>query len=123
MGGHGPHMMPAPSIFQKHSFFRNDPKNLTKVENFKKKFCILGNHFIRLLYSILSTSFDTFCKSYNCSIGENWLQYLLLSQLQNPAYESMRVNTKLQILSFKDEFPWFSGNLYFSISEIQQVPG
>ena len=53
IGGHGPHMMPAPSIFQKHSFFRNDPKNLTKVENFKKKFYILGNYFIGLLYGIL----------------------------------------------------------------------
>ena len=52
MGGHGPHMIPAPPIFQKHHFFKNDPKNLTKDENFKK-ICILSNHFIGLLYDIL----------------------------------------------------------------------
>ena len=47
-----PHLMPAPPVFQQYYFFKNDPKNLTKVENFKKN-CILGNHFIGVLYGIL----------------------------------------------------------------------
>ncbi len=29
--------MPALPVFQQYYFFKNDPKNLTKVENFKKK--------------------------------------------------------------------------------------
>ena len=41
MGGHDPHLMLAPPIFQKYYFFKNDPKNLTKVENFKKYFAFL----------------------------------------------------------------------------------
>ena len=33
MGGHGPRFKPAMPIFQKHCFFKNGPKTLTKVEN------------------------------------------------------------------------------------------
>ena len=41
MGGHNPHLISAMPFFLKHYFFKNDPKNLTKVENFKNKFAFL----------------------------------------------------------------------------------
>ena len=49
-----PHLMPATPIFEKHYFFKNGPKKVTKVENFKKIFCLFGNRFIGFLYGILN---------------------------------------------------------------------
>ena len=40
-------------IFQKHCFFKNGPKNVTKVEKFNFFVCVLSNHFIGLFNGIL----------------------------------------------------------------------
>ena len=50
--GMTPHLMPATPIFEKHYFFKNGPKNVTKVENLNF-FCILGINFIGLFDDIL----------------------------------------------------------------------
>ena len=39
--GMTPHLMPATPIFEKHYFFKNGPKNVTKVENLKFFFAFL----------------------------------------------------------------------------------
>ena len=90
MGGHGPHLMPAPPIFQKYYFFKNGPKNLTKVENLKKKICILGNHFIGLLCGILHV---LILLVYPEKLKEN---LLLLNTFCTPLYHQIRILLRLE---------------------------
>ena len=51
--GHEPPFDSATPIFEKHYFFKNGPKNVTKVENLNFFFCILGINFIGLFDDIL----------------------------------------------------------------------
>ena len=50
--GMTPHLMPATPIFEKHYFFKNGPKGVTKVENLNF-FCIFDTHFIGFFNGIL----------------------------------------------------------------------
>ena len=58
LGGHGPRFMPATPIFQKHCFFKNGLKMLTKVENFNFFFAFLVKIFIGHFNGTFSNSLE-----------------------------------------------------------------
>ena len=98
MDEHGPHMMPTPPIFSKYHFFKNDPKNFRKVQNFKFFFCILDNHFIGLLYGILNV---LILLVYPEKLKEN---LLLLNTFWAPLYIFGRICNHARSSEFKKIF-------------------